>query len=1020
MRGQQLSIAHLEYLQGRPFILDTQLTQLPLTSAPPALRRLDHIQGVGRSEKWSKPTVGQLTRLLDEELPIGLYKDKVPLAFLVSNGPGGIAIHLGVWSPQHENTSTGVLEVRQNLVRSILASQYADVNHTLGDVNVRRLPLGGFALGTPTMKVVEPQEGALPIDRLIRGLPDAHWAYLVLAEPVSEQSISEVQLMVLNELQRVQAIELEMQVPDSLARLYAQQLQVLLKTLTTGQAVGAWQTTVYLLGDTTSYYALAALWPSIFSGEQSVPEPVRVYDNLNIPELATHWASPITPGMASPGLYRRPEKYRTLLTSTELAAYIHLPRLETSGFAIRRLPTYDPIPAPVVNDHPVQQGNVIQGTKITFVPYAVGLRSLMRHACIFGVPGSGKTNSVVGLLKELGALGVPFLVIEPAKREYRALLNHQGLGTRVQIFTLGDETVSPLRINPFEVLKGASVGVHIDLLKALFNISFGMWQPLPQVLERCLHEVYLDKGWDITANTNHRFPHGTIGSASFPTLADFFTKVDEVTATLGHSAEIKANIRGALLARLQSLRVGGKGRMLDVQRSLPIDVLLEHPTIIELEGVGDDDDKAFLMGLLFIRLIEARRAMGPSADLRHVLIIEEAHRLLAKTGPRGHSDEADPRGKLIETFANLLAECRASGQGIVIVDQSPSKLAPEVIKLTTLKQAHRIVDAEDRAALAGSMVMTELQAAGLATLSVGQAVVFTEGEDAPVLIQVKPHVDQQTVPDDATVASHMVTSDVLRPHRSIFLPYPTCQGRCVTPRAQCDTARSLSGDADIRRVFARLVLSTIEDTDALDRRWPDLLAVVNAKRAPRSNLVQLLRCLVVHSAYWFTGRRGSQADWSYADTAGLAERVCRMLLAKVDGTSAEPSRTDFQQYARQLHARHYDPFPACNRICQQQPPVCLYRHAAADLIAAGSVAELWRDADAKDQGKSRYETWDVCIKAADILIEDADPGLTQEHREAADRTALCFGQQLFLLDSTKLPREKHIVMNNLLEEADNG
>src|SRR5205814_269464 len=129
------------------------------------------------------------------------------------------------------------------------------------------------------------------------------------------------------------------------------------------------------------------------------------------------------------------------------------------------------------------------------------------------------------------------------------------------------------------------------------------------------------------------------------------------------------DMRGALLTRINGLRAGGKGRMLDVQRSLPMDALLKHPTVLELEGMGDDDDKAFVMGLLLIRLYEHRRAGGEVAGLQHLLVIEEAHRLLTNVGPRSSQEEADPRGKAVETFANLLSEIRAYGQGVIVADQ---------------------------------------------------------------------------------------------------------------------------------------------------------------------------------------------------------------------------------------------------------------------------------------------------------------------------------------------------------------
>ena len=171
--------------------------------------------------------------------------------------------------------------------------------------------------------------------------------------------------------------------------------------------------------------------------------------------------------------------------------------------------------------------------------------------------------------------------------------------------------------------------------------------------------------------------------------------------------------------------------------------LLGGPAILELERLADESDKAFLMGLLLIRLAEFRRGQqraagpdhAPGDAFRHVLVIEEAHRLLANVDP-GSADDNRARAQAVESFSNLLAEIRAYGQGIVVVDQVPTKLAPDVVKNTNLKIAHRIVEEADRRVLAGSMSMSDSQMAALASLARGEAAVFGDGDDAPILVHM--------------------------------------------------------------------------------------------------------------------------------------------------------------------------------------------------------------------------------------------------------------------------------------------
>src|SRR5262249_52595580 len=228
---------------------------------------------------------------------------------------------------------------------------------------------------------------------------------------------------------------------------------------------------------------------------------------------------------------------------------------------------------------------------------------------------------------------------------------------------------------------------------------------------------------------------------------------------------------------------------------------------------------------------QERDVAGTGAgQLRHLLVIEEAHRLLTNVAPRAREEEeANPRGKAVETFTNLLAEIRAYGQGIVVADQIPVKLAPDVIKNTNLKIVHRTVAADDREVLAGAMAMTAHQADTLATFPRGRAAVFSEGDDTPVLVQVAPAKDLrgQRVPGNAEIAAHMATWRAQHGAQSLFLPFATCAQACASAGTgtACQEARQLAEDVTVQATFARIVLSTLEDSNALDRLWPDLASV---------------------------------------------------------------------------------------------------------------------------------------------------------------------------------------------------
>src|SRR6202035_3478441 len=144
-------------------------------------------------------------------------------------------------------------------------------------------------------------------------------------------------------------------------------------------------------------------------------------------------------------------------------------------------------------------------------------------------------------------------------------------------------------------------------------------------------------------------------------------------------------------------------------------------------------DKAFLMGTVLIRLAEhlrlRQRAEGPAVPrLRHLSVFEEAHRLLRQ--PRGPDGAA---AHAVEMFAGLLAEIRAYGEGLIIAEQIPAKIIPDAVKNTAVKIVHRLPAADDRETVGATMNMTDAQSRYLVTLPPGQAAVFTDGMDYPVL-----------------------------------------------------------------------------------------------------------------------------------------------------------------------------------------------------------------------------------------------------------------------------------------------
>jgi Helicase HerA, central domain len=363
---------------------------------------------------------------------------------------------------------------------------------------------------------------------------------------------------------------------------------------------------------------------------------------------------------------------------------------------------------------------------------------ITQHLLICGVPGSGKTNTSLYLLEILWRLHrIPWMVLEPAKTEYRGLKAVDSLKDDLLIFSLGDERVAPLRFNPFEVPPTINLNSHLGALIDLFSVSMSMWGPLPNVVEQLIIEAYKRKGFTSLGDNSKLKP---------PCFSDLAVLIPEIVPKLGYSQESTDEILAAVSVRINKFRRGPLGKMLDTTESVPFELLMQRPAILEMSQITNSDDRAFVMGLILNRCYQywtARRHQA-TGELKHLLLIEEAHNLLANASESTSQEQANPKGKAVKNFANMLAEVRGFGQGIAIAEQNPDGLVPDVMVNTNTKLAHRVVEAKNRESLSRSMLMTPQQEKSLASLGVGQMLYYIGGSPEPSLTNAPNFKDDAT------------------------------------------------------------------------------------------------------------------------------------------------------------------------------------------------------------------------------------------------------------------------------------
>lgn len=422
----------------------------------------------------------------------------------------------------------------------------------------------------------------------------------------------------------------------------------------------------------------------------------------------------------------------TGLSGKELAYSLNFPRKSVAGLPViecaefgRNIVSYDSAPT-VKNELDI--GKIFHMNHIEKTDVRLAKSSLASHTFITGSTGSGKSNTVYQLLNEALNQNVKFMVVEPAKGEYKHVF-----GTQDDVYVYGtNPAVSPLlRINPFSFPQGIHILEHLDRLVEIFNVCWPMYAAMPAVLKSAVEKSYADCGWNLTLSQNR------YKEMLYPSFADVARNIREIIDSSEYDAENKGAYKGSLLTRLQSLTNGING-MIFTCDDISDRELFDRNVIIDLSRVGSSETKSLIMGMLVLKLQEYRMAgaVGMNSELNHLTVLEEAHNLLKRTSTEISSESANLMGKSVEMLANAIAEMRTYGEGFIIADQAPGLLDLSVIRNTNTKIIMRLPDRSDRELVGGAANLNDDQIVELAKLPCGVAAIYQNEWIQPVLCKV--------------------------------------------------------------------------------------------------------------------------------------------------------------------------------------------------------------------------------------------------------------------------------------------
>lgn len=518
-------------------------------------------------------------------------------------------------------------------------------------------------------------------------------------------------------------------------QIYLSKIDQQLERLQEFESLGMWECAAYFMSD-TPYAAdiAAATYKSLMQGENTGVEISHIsswsgnkQETHEIQNYVKNFMHPVFT-YSNKGI-EWPILPTSLVSGKELAIHMSLPRKSINGFPViehaefaQEVVTYRETEGRNIN-----LGSIYNMGQLTNSRVKIDLQSLSMHTLITGSTGSGKSNTVYELLLQLKNQGIKFLVIEPAKGEYKHVFGHD---LDVSVLGTNPKKTTLLKINPFSFPEDIHVLEHIDRLVEIFNVCWPMYAAMPAILKEAIIHSYEQCGWDLEYSVNEH-------SDSIPTFKDILNSLEEVIQQSAYDAETKGNYTGSLVTRIKSLTNGINGQIF-CSKELDNELLFDQNVIVDLSRVGSSETKSLIMGILVMRLSEYRmgNANGMNEPLKHVTVLEEAHNILKRTSKEQQSESSNVLGKSVEMLSNAIAEMRTFGEGFIIADQSPSMLDMSAVRNTNTKIIMRLPDEMDRRLIGKSAGMKDEQLDEIIKLPQGVAVVFQNDWVEPVLCKI--------------------------------------------------------------------------------------------------------------------------------------------------------------------------------------------------------------------------------------------------------------------------------------------
>ncbi|MBD3189159.1 MAG: DUF853 family protein [Candidatus Heimdallarchaeota archaeon] len=417
--------------------------------------------------------------------------------------------------------------------------------------------------------------------------------------------------------------------------------------------------------------------------------------------------------------------------SFETAQLIRLPTMDTGVRIIREERSYLP-PTPTFAKP--KGAHFLIGRAFRFGdPQTSGVdihwlwKGMMKHTFVSGATGGGKTFTICNILKKAHKNNIPAVIFDFGKGELFPYILQ--IIPRLRGFTIGDDSVCPIRLNPMACPEWTTPQQHFDNLKWILDSSLPQFEPLPIVTYRALSKLYNTDGWDCAK--------GTKGKTR--TLEDLLREGTRIAEEAGYADEVYMNLRSAFEMRIRYLMEGSLGRQLNTERSIDIKKLVERTTVLEIRTIESSAQKVVTLSLL-TQIFDYFKALGPvQADKpRGIIVLDEAESVFSSAEVFGNDVEMVTAAyNAVQKLNQILRQGRSYGLAVVIATQSPTNISDEIIANTENKIIHRLHHGKDKRTIQEAMELTKTQTSKLSALKPGESYAIDGENQFPYFLKVK-------------------------------------------------------------------------------------------------------------------------------------------------------------------------------------------------------------------------------------------------------------------------------------------